>query len=159
MLAFQLTVSEGILINYSPGAISKYGTAEGDTFSFDLSNRFTVFNLTDKNDTLIVNDTTWKENETKVPLFRTLAGNDSIECYSPCTIYGGVGINVYQLKGTRMTIKDFRTSEDTIDLRKTHSFLKHKTHLTSSKPNSTSLVITLSQYESILLSPFDGNLT
>lgn len=159
ILNFQLSGGEGVLINYSPGAQSKYGTAEGDTFSFEASNRFTVFNLTDSNDTLIVNDTTWKENETKVPLFRMLGGNDSVQCYSPCTIYGNLGSNVYQLKGTKMTIKDFSPLRDTIDLRTTHSYLKHRTHLTSSKPNSTSLVITISHNESILLSPFDGNLT
>jgi len=52
-----------------------------------------------------------------------------------------------------MTIKDFN-EKDIIDLIKTHSHLKHKTFLNANKPDSNTLIINLSQNESIVLNPY-----
>jgi len=85
-LGFWLS-NEGILLNFSPGAKSKGGYAEGDTFIFDQYLRLNNIGLTPFPDALIVNDTTWREQVIE-PVFWTGGGNDSIECYTPCTIYG-----------------------------------------------------------------------
>ena len=140
--------------------LSSSGTADGDTFSFEGDYRYTIISLTTQNDSLLVNDTYNSGNSSAVvPTFFLLGGNDSAICYSNCNIFGGDGIDTYQINGSaKMTVYDFDVTSDIIDLRYTHPSIKHQINLAYTKSNSTTMVITLSSTQSIVLYPVPGDI-
>jgi len=58
-----------------------------------------------------------------------------------------------------MIIYDFDYNSDTINFKLTHPELKHYTLLKYTKPNSTAMIITVSESSSILLTPFSGDIS